>query len=784
MNSNTLLQEVIKHLYRSTWIDIMDLIVVYSRNLDERIKRGWSAKCKTCEDDHSYLEYVSLDGEKYYYGKDIEYARIDSADDYIKIELLHKFNRDQYELDEFYSEEKKDFLIRDKKEDPFMRGKVFQINEDFVDFDLSIVKDINKNQIEYESNIERLLNLKENSDQCIGIKRKRNSNDDKELLDIFSDTNIRFLSLQGPPGTGKTTFIADLIDKLLQKGIPPEQITCISHTKRAVEEIFRKLTEKTEDNNANLRKEYLPKEANESIIDCARKIYVGTIFKNGNKARECKREYIIIDEASQIQLPLLLYGLRYGKEGCVLRFFGDQEQLAPTQSYIRDLGILPAGNFSEISRKYLQINDKGQEYLENAKRYLNEDFIYPKYSKDDQLVLKEFLKKIEIDQLNSIWGQSIFSLPGYINENKELKGLFASLAQYLINANFTKNKNYRQEEVLHDKTKRIFYPGIPDYECNFPQAETNIIEAERIAKTYSSDNIKSQRLIAHLCHDVRHAFGIFKTVAKKIIRRFIVKDPHFKDILVWDKRIIPFQDKRDEDIKEMINKYSKIDCSQQLLNELIKKINLDLFMNKLLPALRKHLVILRHTFEQSGSMNRNDFEIWLTGLLLYLWEHEDFRVQYGFGVVTPYRIQEVELYRYYKRCYPQSKLFDKEWYKSWCETPKGWCATPERFQGRDMSRIIVSLVNSKNDIFLEPNSMFTRNKINVATSRAGSQLIIIGHETLLSAQGFNNYMKQVNNLPDVERRIVEKYAKQYREKLKQFVELCKNDSNCALVDII
>jgi hypothetical protein len=54
------------------------------------------------------------------------------------------------------------------------------------------------------------------------------------------------------------------------------------------------------------------------------------------------------------------------------------------------------------------------------------------------------------------------------------------------------------------------------------------------------------------------------------------------------------------------------------------------------------------------------------------------------------------------------------------------CATVERFQGRDLDRVAVSLVTSDHGRYLTETRVFTENKYNVAITRARHQLVVVG----------------------------------------------------------
>lgn len=78
-----------------------------------------------------------------------------------------------------------------------------------------------------------------------------------------------------------------------------------------------------------------------------------------------------------------------------------------------------------------------------------------------------------------------------------------------------------------------------------------------------------------------------------------------------------------------------------------------------------------------------------------------------FGVVVPFRAQEQEVI-------------------GGCELMPSQCATVERFQGRDLDRVAVSLVTSDHGRYLTETRVFTENKYNVAITRARHQLVVVG----------------------------------------------------------
>lgn len=142
--------------------------------------------------------------------------------------------------------------------------------------------------------------------------------------------------LQGPPGTGKTTTIASLCSALMQQG---KSILVTAMTNRALVEIASKkelsealnrglirktnltLDEAAEVNGLAIARDFFPMQGR--LLLSTNFITSGAAI---NSFPECGFDYVIMDEASQVILPMFAAAARLGKKQL---WVGDLKQLAP-----------------------------------------------------------------------------------------------------------------------------------------------------------------------------------------------------------------------------------------------------------------------------------------------------------------------------------------------------------------------------------------------------------------------------------------------------------------------
>jgi len=161
----------------------------------------------------------------------------------------------------------------------------------------------------------------------------------------LTDDNYFFL-IHGPPGTGKTTTIAELVTQLL---LSNKNVLITSHTNVAVDNALEKLIDVLKETTRHdLSKIMLRLGMNAKLLPAIRPL-LGTI----NNIRDLKSwkvvgstltkagmytlrrdfdwdhppfDYVIIDEASMVNIPMTLVGMVFGKK---LILVGDHLQLPP-----------------------------------------------------------------------------------------------------------------------------------------------------------------------------------------------------------------------------------------------------------------------------------------------------------------------------------------------------------------------------------------------------------------------------------------------------------------------
>jgi hypothetical protein len=192
-------------------------------------------------------------------------------------------------------------------------------------------------------------------------------------------------------------------------------------------------------------------------------------------------------------------------------------------------------------------------------------------------------------------------------------------------------------------------------------------------------------------------------------------------------------------------------------------------INRLKGKINSKVLVIIHNFQQEEQKNINKLESLLSCLFLFLWKKEKHRVERGFGVVVPYRSQEVYTKQLYLKAFGNSENIS--------------FATPERFQGRDISRAIYCVVNSKIENFKDISNMFSANKLNVGTSRASSQQILIVHKNIVNCnflRDFIDYIKQVGQQDKVDKKILKEYPFKYLKSLKKYVDYAQEKVGFAI----
>lgn len=184
--------------------------------------------------------------------------------------------------------------------------------------------------------------------------RELSFEEDYNLKESLSE-NIEFVF--GPPGTGKTYYIANnILNKLLEH--ESANILCLGPTNKSVDVLMSKIYDNTKDSSFLSRlgtssEELLYKNGlvkdKDHIIYSQNKKVVGTttaryiydyVYVNGEKTniKDINWDYVIIDEASMISLPQIMYILYKSKP---IKFYiaGDPKQIKPVDSETKTNGL-------------------------------------------------------------------------------------------------------------------------------------------------------------------------------------------------------------------------------------------------------------------------------------------------------------------------------------------------------------------------------------------------------------------------------------------------------------
>ncbi|MBP7795605.1 MAG: AAA family ATPase [Elusimicrobiales bacterium] len=762
-----MINKIKKYLAQTSLIQLSDILSLYQTPKKLRFRRNWTACCKRHGDKNNEAVYCSLKGEeepKNYFSKDIKYGYICKSGNLPKINFVNSYNPNNPRFTENYKDNE---IIIEAENFEFEPDTTYEIFEKFSDFDYKIAQDIEDNENEYEDNFNRLFkNIKPSQENLLDITNRQ------KQIDKACDLSKPFLIIQGPPGTGKTSFISDMVVKLIKEkeSVTPGDIVCLAQTNRAVDEIKKKLDE-------YVKKGDIPADIMQDIGEIANdKICISTIHKNPNNNGRIRRKIVLVDEASQISIPVLLYGLRYSRNDSIFRFFGDERQLAPTSSYIRDITKVPNS-----------VNDL-ENYLEKYNNFMN--FLEENISiKFPQIFDQSNLKKVLKDVMVSPFGQSIFSILYFNDPDTQNQIIDGNSLKNIMTCKMICNSNFRHEPEIHNHHKKVFYSDI-NYETKYNYVDVNLkdisnMEGERrneFIRHISRDYNKAINFINRFSQNIRNIFD----KSTRFIRNLLGfgNNENEKELENINNSISPFQMKTDEDMLKYFKEFFQNNVISNELNSTgLNNLTPEILFNSMKTCLKNKIAIITHNFPQESEININKFEGILSCLLLYLWKNEDYRISNGYGVIVPYRNQE---------CYT-TKLYIKAYGKP--DIPiSDWCATPERFQGRDISRAVYCCVNSNMDSFKEVSTMFSENKLNVATSRASNQQILIVNTNLINRNNIERLKDFANQRQDgddekefeLSKKILLEYPVKYLEKLSCYIKEVedKNENAICKMEII
>lgn len=181
-------------------------------------------------------------------------------------------------------------------------------------------------------------------------------------------TSSDIVAIQGPPGTGKTYRMAQFISTLLveNKSVLATSLTNEALKVLATKEALSSALDAGKINKTSLstdeQKEVPKLESNEGNECNPRKGYLSlsTFYISSRWATQAMEvtpfDYVIVDEASQAYLPMLVASLRLGKK---VVWIGDQNQLAPivqtNEDIIKNKGWKPIIKGFDTVCKYLKI---------------------------------------------------------------------------------------------------------------------------------------------------------------------------------------------------------------------------------------------------------------------------------------------------------------------------------------------------------------------------------------------------------------------------------------------
>ena len=168
------------------------------------------------------------------------------------------------------------------------------------------------------------------------LSNKENNSD--EISNFLFDLKDETLAIQGPPGTGKTTFTAELISKLIEKGL---RVAISSNGHKAINNILLKVENFCKLNSI---KGNLYKRSSSSSIRDDELYFMNTSINASTTYRQdidvlgatvfslSKQDYfgqpfdyLIIDESGQVSSANLLYMSQCAKN---ILLVGDQQQLS------------------------------------------------------------------------------------------------------------------------------------------------------------------------------------------------------------------------------------------------------------------------------------------------------------------------------------------------------------------------------------------------------------------------------------------------------------------------
>jgi uncharacterized protein len=185
--------------------------------------------------------------------------------------------------------------------------------------------------------------------RSVGAVLQPSATDEESIRAVVDALDDSYLFIQGPPGAGKTTLaaglIAGLIDRGCRVGITANSHKSIHNLLEAIERTARErgiaLTGIKKSTNGNAESVYESAAIRSTIGAVALDgidIVAGTAWAFGPDTMDQQLDYLFIDEAGQMALPVALAAMTSARNAVLL---GDPQQLAQVShtSHPGDLGI-------------------------------------------------------------------------------------------------------------------------------------------------------------------------------------------------------------------------------------------------------------------------------------------------------------------------------------------------------------------------------------------------------------------------------------------------------------